>query len=145
MSKTFVTPWTVAYQALLSMGLPRQKYWSGLPFCFPGYLPDPEIDPISPALAGRFLSLSNQGSPCAKSLQSCPTLCNPVDCSPPGFYVHGILQARTLEWVAMPSSRGSSRPHGSTLHLLCLLIGRCVLHYHCHLRSPKDIYYDIII
>ena len=37
-------------------------------------------------------------------------LCNPMDCSPPGSSVHGILQARILEWVAMPSSRGSSRP-----------------------------------
>ena len=41
---------------------------------------------------------------------SCPTLCNPMDCSPPGSSVHGILQARTLEWVAMPFSRGSSWP-----------------------------------
>ena len=45
----------------------------------------------------------------AKSLQSYLTLCNCVDCSPPGSSVHGILQARILEWVAMPSSRGSSR------------------------------------
>ena len=36
-----------------------------------------------------------------KSLQSCPTLCDPMDCSPPGFSVHGIHQARTLEWVAI--------------------------------------------
>ena len=41
---------------------------------------------------------------------SCLTLCNPVNCSPPGSSVHGILQARVLEWVAMPSSRGSSQP-----------------------------------
>ena len=40
--------------------------------------------------------------------QPCPTLCGPVDCSPPGSSVHGLLQARRLEWVAMPSSRGSS-------------------------------------
>ena len=40
----------------------------------------------------------------AKSLQSCPTLCNPIDGSPPGSSVHGILQARTLEWVAISSS-----------------------------------------
>ena len=46
----------------------------------------------------------------AKLLQSYPTLCDPMDCSPPGSSVHGILQARTLEWVAMPSSRGSSQP-----------------------------------
>ena len=46
----------------------------------------------------------------AKSLQSCPPLCNPMDCSPPGSSVHGILQARILEWAAIPSSRGSSQP-----------------------------------
>ena len=44
----------------------------------------------------------------AQSLQSCLTLCDPMDCSPPGSSVRGILQARTLEWVAMSSSRGSS-------------------------------------
>ena len=42
--------------------------------------------------------------------QSCPTLCDPVDCSSPGSSVHGILQARVLEWVAISFSRGSSRP-----------------------------------
>ena len=41
---------------------------------------------------------------------SCPTLCNPTDCSPPGSSVHGILQARIGDWVANPFSRGSSRP-----------------------------------
>ena len=41
----------------------------------------------------------------APSLQSCPALCGPTDCSPLGSSVHGILQARVLEWVAMPSSR----------------------------------------
>ena len=47
--------------------------------------------------------------------QSCLTLCNPIDCSPPGSSVHGILQARILEWIAMPSSRGSSQPRDQTL------------------------------
>ena len=42
--------------------------------------------------------------------QSCPTLCNPMDCSPPGSSVHGILQARRQEWVAISFSKGSSRP-----------------------------------
>ena len=46
--------------------------------------------------------------------QSCLTLCNPTACSPPGSSVRGILQARVLEWVAMPSSRGSSRPRYQT-------------------------------
>ena len=46
--------------------------------------------------------------------QSCPTLCNPGDCSPPGSSVHGILQARILEWVAISFSRVSSRPRDRT-------------------------------
>ena len=46
----------------------------------------------------------------AQSLQLCPTLCHPMDFSPPGSSDHGILQARILEWVAMPSSRGFSQP-----------------------------------
>ena len=45
---------------------------------------------------------------CAKSLQSCPTLCDSMDCSPLDSSIHGILQARILEWVAMPFSRGPS-------------------------------------
>ena len=49
-----------------------------------------------------------------QSLQSCPTLWDAMDCSPPGSSVHGILQARILEWVAMPSSRGSSWPRNRT-------------------------------
>ena len=46
--------------------------------------------------------------------QSCPTLCNPMDCSLPGFSVHGILQARILEWIAISFSRGSSWPRDRT-------------------------------
>ena len=46
--------------------------------------------------------------------QSCPTLCDPMDCSPPGSSIHGILQARILEWVAISFSRGSSRPRDRT-------------------------------
>ena len=56
----------------------------------------------------------------AKPLQLCPTLCNPVDYSPPGSSVHGILQARILEWVAISFSRGSSWPRNWT-HVSCLL------------------------
>ena len=46
----------------------------------------------------------------AKSLQSCPTLCNPMDCGPPGSSVHGLFQVRKLKWVAMPFSRDLSDP-----------------------------------
>ena len=45
---------------------------------------------------------------CVCVTQSCPTLCNPMDCSQPGSFVHGVLLARILEWVAVPFSRGSS-------------------------------------
>ena len=51
---------------------------------------------------------------CVLGAQSCPTLCNPRHCSPPGSSVHGILQARVLEWVAIPFSRGSSWPRNRT-------------------------------
>ena len=60
-----------------------------------------------------FISICMLGI-CVQSLQSCPTLCDPVDWSPPGSSVLGILQARILEWVAMPSSRGSSLPRDRT-------------------------------
>ena len=63
-SDSFATPWTVARQAPLLMGFPRQEYRSRLPFPSPGDLPDPGIEPASPALAGGFfLPLSHQGSP----------------------------------------------------------------------------------
>ena len=55
---------------------------------------------------------------CAKLLQLCPILCDPTGCCPPGSSVHGILQARILEWVAMPSSRGSSQPRDWTESLM---------------------------
>ena len=68
------------------MGFSRQEYWSGLPFSSPGNLPDPGIEPKSPALQADF-SISK-----VKVAQSCQTLCNPMD-----YTVHGIFQARILE------------------------------------------------
>ena len=65
----------------------------------------------------------------AKSLQSYPTLCDPVDSSPPGSSVHGILQERILEWVAMPSSRGSSRPRDQTCVSYISCTGKWVSHH----------------
>ena len=66
---------------------------------------------------------------CAKLLQSCPTLCDPMDCSLPGSFVHGILQAGVLEWVAVSSSRGSSRPRDWTHVSYVSCIGRQVLYH----------------
>ena len=63
----FATPWTVAHQAPPSMKFSRQEYWSGLPFPPPGVLPEPGVEPKSPAYTGRrFYHLSHQGSPVAR-------------------------------------------------------------------------------
>ena len=78
--RLLATPWTAAYQAPLSMGFSRQEYWTGVP------LPSP-ISLVAAAAAAAA----------AKSLQSCPTLGNPIEGSQPGSPVPGILQARILE------------------------------------------------
>ena len=80
------------------MGFSRKEHWSGLPCPLPGDLPNPGIEPPS------LLSLSLAAAAAAKSLQSFPTLCDPIDVSPPGSPAPGILQARTLEWVAISFS-----------------------------------------
>ena len=139
------------------MEFSRQECWSGLPFPSPGNLPDPGIEPGSPALQDRFftiwatkvlyLTLTELGRSAildtwffftrnisrpiyfpisslsfyylikwseVKVTQSRPTLCNPMDCGLPGFSVHGILQARILEWIAIPFSMGSSQLRDQT-------------------------------
>ena len=65
----FATPWTVAYQAPLSMGFSRQECWSGLPFPSPGDLPDPGIEPGSPALQADVLPSEPPGKPREGSLE----------------------------------------------------------------------------
>ena len=75
------------------------------------YAPLPQEATVNPWSSEAVMILTAAAAATvAKSLQSCPTLCNPLDCSPPGSSAHGILQARILEWVAMPSSRGSFQP-----------------------------------
>ena len=77
----FMTPWTVDFQAPLSMGFPRQAYWSGLPFPFSGDLPYPGIEPTyfeSPALAGRFF-----------------TTAPPVRTT---YYIHSLPHCKILTW-----------------------------------------------
>ena len=68
--------------------------------------------------------------------QSCPTLCNPMDCSPPGSSIHGILQARGLEWVAISFSRGSSWPRDWTQ---VSRIGRETLYCLSHQGSEEEL------
>ena len=76
------TPQMAAHQAPLSLGFSRQEHWSGLPF-------------PSPMMKGKNES---------EVAQSCPTLSDPMDCSLPGSSVHGIFQARVLEWGAIAFS-----------------------------------------
>ena len=115
----FVTPQTVARQAPLSMEFSRQGCWSGLLFPSPEDLPDPEIEPRSPALQADSLPGSHQGSPIPKpgrylysagspaaaatSLQSCPTLCDPIDGSPPGSAVLGFSRQEHGSGLPFPS------------------------------------------
>ena len=73
---------------------------------------------ITECVSNAFMFVAGR----AKLLQSCLTLCDPVDCSLPGSSVRGILQARILEWFSKSSSRGSSRPQGSNLW-------SCLLHW----------------
>ena len=81
-AKSLATPQTEAHQAPLSLGFSRQEHWSGLPF----------PSPMREVKSERKLA------------QSCPTLCNPMDCSLPGPSVHGIFQTRVLEWGAIAFS-----------------------------------------
>ena len=76
---------------------------------------------------------------CCLVTKSCPTLCDPMDCSLPGSSVHGILQARILEWVAIPFSRRSSWPRDQT-HVSC--IGRWILNHLSCLGSPLSAWSD---
>ena len=145
----FATPGTVAFQAPLSMGFSRQGYWSGLPCPSPGDLPNPGIKPRSSALRVDSLPAELPGKPpvsfysrilishenegarmCVLNrFQLCLTLCDPLNCSPPDSCVHGILQARILEWVAILPSRGSSQPRDRTQVSYVSCIGRWVLYH----------------
>ena len=67
--RLFETPWTIASQALLSTGFPRQECWSGLLFSSPGDLSDPGIEPVSPVLAGGFFIIEPPGKSSGFNIQ----------------------------------------------------------------------------
>ena len=71
MSHSFATPWPVAHQAPLSIGFPRQEYWSGLTFPSPGDPSDPGVKPTSPTLAGRFFTTEPPGKTGINQYISC--------------------------------------------------------------------------
>ena len=111
--RLFATPRTVAYQDPQSMGFFRQEYWSRLLFPSPGDPPDPGTEPGSPTMQADALPSEPPGEPSSVVVvvsvtQSCLTLFEPMDSSMPGSSVHGMLQARILEWTAILFSRGSS-------------------------------------
>ena len=121
------------------MGFSRQEYWSGLPFLTLGDLPDPGMKPIVSCISctGRWILYhyhhweahdlfwclmyclaAAPAAAAAKSLQSCLTLFDPIDGSPPGFPIPGILQARTLEWVAISFSTSLKKTCGVSVILI---------------------------
>ena len=115
-------------------------YWPGhaewffqklVPVARDFYFGWPKLIPvISLTLCGLLYSVVSTVCVRAKSLQSCPTLYDPMEYSPPGFSVHGISQARVLEWAAMTSSRGSYWPKDWICVFCVSCIGRWV-RYHC--------------
>ena len=133
--RLFVTLWTVACQSPLSIGFPRQEYWSGLPFPPSGDLPNTGTEPMSPmppAFTDRlFISeppgLTQELYVLCSVAQLCPTLCYPMDCSLSGSSVRGISQGRMLEWVAISSFRGSSLPRDRTCNPYIFCISKQVL------------------
>ena len=78
---------------------------------------------ILPDCSQPFWYLCTAAAAAAKSFQSCPSLCDSMDGSPLGPPVHGIFQARVLEWIAISFSRGSSRPKDGTW--VSCIVGRC--------------------
>ena len=92
----------------------------------------------NPSSSSFFQSKKSMTCQHAKSLQSCLTLCNLMDGWPPGSSVHRILQAGILEWVALLSSRGSSRPRDRNFVSYISCTGRQVLYHWHHLGRPYD-------
>ena len=78
-----------------------------------------------------------------RGAQSCPTLCDPMDCSPPGSSVHGIFQARILEWIAIPFSRGSSWPRNQTSTSYISCFSKRILYHWGHLGSPREGWFSL--
>ena len=74
----------------------------------------------------NLINICKRVCACVKVTQLCPTLCNLMDHSPPGPSVHGILQARILEWVTIPFSRGSSQSRDQT-QVSCIAGGCCAI------------------
>ena len=129
--KSPVESWTPIFQSFLD----RFSNASALYTRFYDDIIYNSIKIINQAFLGCICPLDSFSTPSVAEL--CLTLCFSNDCSPPGSSVHGILQARILEWVAMPSSRGSAQ-HRDWTRVSCIsCIGRQIL-YHCATWEVKE-------
>ena len=93
---------------------------------------------MTPSICIHFESKYMLDLVCVLVAQACPTLCNPMDCSPPGSSVHGILQAWIQEWVAISLSRGSSQPRNQSW--VSCFAGGCFTAWatrEVHVRLPR--------
>ena len=126
-------PWTEEPGGIQSMGLQRVGHnWSRLQFIlniiimifWSWFHKYPNWTNLI------YFSFTHHGSHVCVCTQFCPTLCDSIDCSPPGSTVHWIFQARILQWVAGFYSRGSSQPRDRTHISYVSFIGRQIL-YHC--------------
>ena len=130
------------------MEFPRQEYWNALQFPYPGDLLNPGTEPGSPQRARFFTVWATREQLDAwysRSIHSrmlshfshIQLFVTPMDHSLPGSSAHGILHTRILEWVAMPSSMGSSPPWDWTHVSRVSCIGGQVPYHRCHLGSPS--------
>ena len=125
----FVTPWSVARQAPLSMGFPRQEYWSGLPF----------PSPTNESEKWKWSHIASQQGMLSSVAQPCPTLCDPMDSSTPGFPVHHQLPE--------PKSDSDLKHTGNTLsfasaQLIMISLPACTIIWLlvCVWRREKDLF-----
>ena len=119
--RIFCDPMFWAHQAPLSMGFSRQEYWSDLPFLSPGDLPGQGMNPCLLSLphwqTDSYCWTTQENISVIKIVFSCfnhvQLFCDPMVCSPPGSSVHGISQARILEWI--PSAGDLPKPGTETI------------------------------
>ena len=120
--------------AIASLSMPTLSYFSSEPFYLRAYW-------LREHPRSGFESWIYHFTSCLAvpvRAQSCLTLCNPMDCNPPGSSVHGIFQARILEWLAISFSGGSSWPRDQTWASCISCIGRQILYQLSHWRSPWE-------
>ena len=119
----FVTPWTVAHQAPLSMGFPRQEYWSGLSFPSPGDLPDPGIEPMSPAWAGRFFTPEPPEKPLGTLKSHCPFTVVTMSVKTPNTGSAALL-------LVKPHYGKSQHTKHSSRNFWTILLGDLCMYFH---------------